>query len=61
MEFEQIAEELGISKSEVIKIYKDALRKLKRPSPENRKFWDYINIYLHLEKDKEGITGAGRY
>jgi len=44
MSFDEIAKRLGISKSEAIKIYDRAMRKLKMPSKENQKFWDYVNI-----------------
>ena len=55
MEFEDIAKELGMKKSEVIKIYEQALRKLKVPNKENQKFWEYVNA-LHLKgENKDGI------
>lgn len=44
MSFEEIAKRLGMRKSEVIKIYDKAIRKLKAPSKENQKFWSYVNI-----------------
>ena len=47
MSFEEIAERLGMKKSEVIKIYKQAMRKLKKPSNENQEFWNYSNISSH--------------
>jgi DNA-directed RNA polymerase sigma subunit (sigma70/sigma32) len=57
MEFEQIAEKLGLSKREVIRIYENAIRKLKAPNEKNRKFWDYININLE-DKDRDGIIST---
>ena len=44
MSFDEIAKKLGMRKSEVIRIYDKAIRKLKMPSEQNQKFWDYVNI-----------------
>ena len=54
MEFEEIAKRLNLSKKEVIKIYSQAMRKLSTPTPENRKFWDYVNTHLKGD-NKDGI------
>jgi hypothetical protein len=58
MEFEETAKRLGMSKSEVIKIYEQAIRKLKIPNEKNQKFWEYVNA-LHLRGDnKDGIIST---
>jgi transcription initiation factor TFIIIB Brf1 subunit/transcription initiation factor TFIIB len=58
MEFEEIAKILGMSKSEVIKTYEQAIRKLKIPNEKNQKFWEYVNA-LHLRgENKDGIIST---
>ena len=59
MDFDQIAKELGITKREVIKAYDSAIRKLKMPSADNQKFWDYIKINID-DKDRDGIISSER-
>jgi len=49
MSFDDIAKQLGMKKSEVIKIYERAIRKLKMPSKDNQKFWDYVNMSEHKD------------
>ncbi len=41
MSYDEIAEILGITKAQVRKIEKDALRKLQAPTPKNKKFGCY--------------------
>ena len=58
MEFEEIAKELNLSKKQVIKIYEQAIRKLKVPNEKNQKFWEYVNA-LHLRgENKDGIIST---
>jgi DNA-directed RNA polymerase sigma subunit (sigma70/sigma32) len=58
MEFEEIAKKLGMRKSEVIKIYEQAIRKLKVPNEKNRKFWDYVNGFHLAGENKDGIIST---
>ena len=57
MEFEEIAKRLGMKKSEVIKIYNQAIRKLKTPNKKNQKFWEYVNLHL-VGENKDGIIST---
>jgi hypothetical protein len=57
MDFDQIAKELGITKREAIKAYESAMKKLKMPSKDNQRFWEYINILLRGD-NKDGIISA---
>jgi DNA-directed RNA polymerase sigma subunit (sigma70/sigma32) len=57
MEFDEIAKRLGMTEKEVIKIYKRALQKLKAPTPENQKFWEYVRINSD-NKDRDGIIST---
>jgi len=50
MSFDEIAAKLGMKKSEVVKIYDRAMRKLKAPSKGNQKFWNYVNISENNEQ-----------
>jgi len=49
MSFDDIAKRLGMRKSEAVKIYERAMRKLKMPSKDNQKFWEYVHINEHRD------------
>jgi predicted transcriptional regulator len=59
MEFSEIAKILGLTETEVIKIYKEAMRKLKAPGI-NRILWEYEKIGDSIDNKDDSITSATR-
>ena len=53
MTYEEIAEVLGMTKKQVYAIEQRALKKLKRPTPENKKFLEYLRQSVNKANSNE--------
>ena len=55
MSYEEIAEVLGLTKKQVQAIEERALKKLKRPTPQNKKFLEYLRQSVDYKSNEHNL------